>query len=282
VGGNVTGSVGSVVGAVGSVTGAVGSVTGNVGGNVTGSVGSLATQAKADVNAEVDSSIETYHLDHLLAADYDPASKPGVSTALLNELIESDSGVSRYTANALEQAPTGGGTPQTGDAYAYLTSNLGAAGAAATEAGGTGDHLTAINLPDQTMNITGDITGNLSGSVGSVTGAVGSVTGAVGSVTGNVTGSVGSLATQAKADVNTEVLDVLNVDTFAEPAQGTPGATITLAAKIGYLYKFLRNRKTQTATTKSIYNDDATTVDHKCTVADDGTTYSETEMTTGP
>lgn len=49
-------------------------------------------------------------------------------------------------------------------------------GANLTEAGGTGDHLTAINLPNQTMDITGNITGNLSGSVGSVTGAVGSVT----------------------------------------------------------------------------------------------------------
>lgn len=76
---------------------------------------------------------------------------------------------------------------QTGDSFA----RIGAAGAG----------LTAIDLPDQTMNITGNITGNLSGSVGSVTGAVGSVTGNVG---GNVTGSVGSLAAQAKADVNTE------------------------------------------------------------------------------
>lgn len=41
----------------------------------------------------------------------------------------------------------------------------------------------------QTFDMTGNITGNLSGSVGSVTGAVGSVTGAVGSVTGAV-GSV--------------------------------------------------------------------------------------------
>ena len=49
-------------------------------------------------------------------------------------------------------------------------------GSGLTEAGGTGDHLTAINLPNQTMDITGNITGNLSGSVGSVTGAVGSVT----------------------------------------------------------------------------------------------------------
>lgn len=38
-----------------------------------------------------------------------------------------------------------------------------------TQIGAAGAGLTAINLPDQTMNITGNITGNLSGSVGSVT-----------------------------------------------------------------------------------------------------------------
>lgn len=64
----------------------------------------------------------------------------------------------------------------TGDAFA----RIGAAGAG----------LTNIDLPNQTMDIVGNITGNLSGSVGSVTGAVGSVTGNVG---GNVTGSVGSV-----------------------------------------------------------------------------------------
>lgn len=57
----------------------------------------------------------------------------------------------------------------------------------AAEVGTAGDGLTAINLPNQTMDIVGSITGNLSGSVGSVTGAVGSVTGAVGSVTAEVT-----------------------------------------------------------------------------------------------
>lgn len=46
----------------------------------------------------------------------------------------------------------------------------------ATEIGTAGDGLTAINLPNQTMDISGNITGSLSGSVGSVTGAVGSVT----------------------------------------------------------------------------------------------------------
>ncbi len=62
------------------------------------------------------------------------------------------------------------------------------------EIGTAGAGLTNINLPNQAMDIVGNITGNLSGSVGSVTGNVG----------GNVTGSIGSLAAQAKADVNAE------------------------------------------------------------------------------
>ena len=65
----------------------------------------------AAINAQADAALSDIHLDHLLAVTYDPASKPGAADALLNELVEDDSGVSRYTANALEQAPTGGSAP---------------------------------------------------------------------------------------------------------------------------------------------------------------------------
>lgn len=61
--------------------------------------------------AEVATALSDIHLDHLLAADYDPASKPGTATALLNELVENDGGVSRYTSNALENAPSAGTNP---------------------------------------------------------------------------------------------------------------------------------------------------------------------------
>jgi hypothetical protein len=50
----------------------------------------------------------------------------------------------------------------------------------------------------QAFNVTGDITGNLSGTVGSVTGAVASVTGAVGSVTGLTASDLGAI--KAKTD----------------------------------------------------------------------------------
>jgi len=71
-------------------------------------------------------------------------------------------------------------------------------------------------------------------------------------------------------------------DPRGEPGQGNPPVNPDLPTKIDYLYKFARNRVTQTATTFNIYGDDATTVHHKATVADDGTTFSRTELATGP
>lgn len=63
----------------------------------------------SEVGTEVDSSLVAIHLDHLFASSYDPDSQPGSATALLNELIVSDSGVSQLSTNALELAPSGGG-----------------------------------------------------------------------------------------------------------------------------------------------------------------------------
>lgn len=70
------------------------------------------------------------------------------------------------------------------------------------EIGTAGAGLTNINLPNQTMDIVGNITGSLSGSVGSVTGNVGgNVVGSVGSVTGltasNLDATISSRASAA-------------------------------------------------------------------------------------
>src|SRR3990167_8533456 len=90
------------------------------------------------------------------------------------------------------------------------------------------------------------------------------------------------LSATMKASVNTEVVDALNVDIYAEPGQGAPAATASLAVKLNYLYKAWRNRHTQTATQYSLYGDDALTVDQKATVSDDATTFDRTEVATGP
>ena len=92
----------------------------------------------------------------------------------------------------------------------------------------------------------------------------------------------GDLTATMKTSVTTSADNALNVTTYAEPAQGIPTATTTLVDKIGYLYKVLRNRKTSTTALINIYNDDGTTVDHKRTISDDGSTYDETEIVSGP
>lgn len=117
-------------------------------------------------------------------------------------------------------------------------------------------------------SVTGNVGGNVTGSVGSVVGAVGSVTGNVG---GNVVGSVGSLATQAKADVNTEVVDALTVDTYSEPGS-VPAATSSLKDKIIWLFALARNRMTQTSTTMTLRNDADSGNIGTSTVSDDTTT----------
>jgi len=94
--------------------------------------------------------------------------------------------------------------------------------------------------------------------------------------------TAGDFTAAMKASINVEALDVLNTDTYAEPGQGAPAATTTLATKIGYIYKFLRNKVTQDATTFKVYADDTTTVDQKATVSDDGTTFTRGEIATGP
>jgi len=96
----------------------------------------------------------------------------------------------------------------------------------------------------------------------------------------NLDAAVSSRATPAQ--VNTEVDDVLRVDTQTLPGQAAPPLSPTLVQAITWLYKALRNRKLQTATLWSLLADDESTVDAKATVSDDGTTAIKSEVVSGP
>ena len=99
--------------------------------------------------------------------------------------------------------------------------------------------------------------------------------------------TMGAMATElaavaTPAQVNAEVLDVMNVDTFAEPGKGPPGENITIFAKIGFLYKAWRNRSTMTSSVYDLYNNDAVTVDHDAAVSEAAGKAERSEMTDGP
>ncbi len=198
--GNLSGSVGSVTGAVGSVAG-----------NVDGSVGSNLELGPSEVNAQCDASIETYGLDHLVSTSVTGADV--ADDSIIAQMVGDDATADWDTYNNTTDSQEalrnhiGDGTnlPEAGGDGDHLT-----------ESGGTGDQLTAINLPNQTM----DITGNLSGSVGSVTGAVGSVAGNVDGSTASVTGSVGSVL----GGIDTTVGTITTLDAL-DTAQDTQHTT---------------------------------------------------------
>lgn len=97
-----------------------------------------------------------------------------------------------------------------------------------------------------------------------------------------VLAAIAALNNLSAAQVNAEVLDVLSVDTFAQPGQGTPAATTSLQLMIAFLYKAWRNKTVQSASQYSLYNDDTLVVDQKATFSDDGTSATTGEIATGP
>jgi hypothetical protein len=124
--------------------------------------------------------------------------------------------------------------------------------------------------------------------VGSPTGTVNEVTAIKAktdsltfSLAGKVDSNLGAiqsgvdLSDAMKTSVNAEVVDVVSVDTFAEPT-GAPAATTTLAGKIGRIYQALRNKMTVSGSAKTFFDDAGSSLWSK-SLSDDGTTYTEDE-----
>ena len=143
-----------IVGMVG-VTADAGTVTAWVGGFTIGKAAAVVTAA-----------LVAHNLDHLAltaTAAADMTTEVADNTILSRMLANGDTSAFVPSTDGMQpiRDHIGDGTNLT---------EAGGDGDQLTESGGTGDQLTAINLPNQTMNITGDITGNLSGSVGTLTG----------------------------------------------------------------------------------------------------------------
>lgn len=80
-----------------------------------------------------------------------------------------------------------------------------------------------------------------------------------------------------------EVISAIHADVtdITLPGQEAPPLSPTLAEAVGWLYKVMRNRTEQTATTWSLMADNETTQDAKATVSDDSTTAIKEEIVAG-
>ena len=210
------------------LTGIGGSITANITGNVSGSVNSVTqpVSLSAATQASIANSVWLTDVSGYTA----PSAGEDLATAGAGGISPAD--VWTYASRTI----TGG----LADTVTTLTNRSGFAitgGTITTVSDKTGYSLSA----SQTFDLTGNITGNLSGSVGSVSGSVGSVTGSVGSVTGNVggsvasvsgnvggnvSGSVGSVAGNVSGNVVGSVASVSNPVSITTASMGSIGSTV--------------------------------------------------------
>jgi hypothetical protein len=91
----------------------------------------------------------------------------------------------------------------------------------------------------------------------------------------------GDLTAVMKASVNSEVVDTLNVDTYDEPGDEELTVDTSLVNKIGYLYKFLRNKVITTTTKVHVYNAAEDNIDQTSEISDDGSEFTRGEFGAG-
>ena len=84
------------------------------------------------------------------------------------------------------------------------------------------------------------------------------------------------------AQVNTEVADVIKVDTITLPGQVAPPLAPTIEEAIAWPYKIARNEKDQSATLWQLKADDGSTVDAKSTVSESGGVVTKEKIVVGP
>lgn len=97
---------------------------------------------------------------------------------------------------------------------------------------------------------------------------------------GDVAGAI-LLSTDNKMYADTQGNVRITTAARAEPGQGAPAVNADAMKKVDYLFKAWRNKKTQDASTWSLYNDAGAVVDQKATISDDGSTATFGEIGSG-
>ena len=227
----------------------------------------------AEVQSEVDDALVAQNLDHLVGTD--TAIPAIVAGTYIDQMMDDGTAVFDRTTDSLQAirdtAPLG--TAMRGTDSAALAS-------VCTEARLA--ELDAANLITDVANVKTDTAAILvdTGTTLDARIPVALVGGRMDSDIGAKTGNV-ALSTQEKADVNAEVLDVVNVDTIPELAQAIPPATPTMRQAVMLRYMESRNKLDIDAANKEVHNDAGVVIAKKA-LSDDGTTYSEAEMVAGP
>jgi len=91
-----------------------------------------------------------------------------------------------------------------------------------------------------------------------------------------ITAAVAGLNDLSAADVKSEVVDALSVDTYAE-LSSVPAATASLVEKVNWLYMLARNKRVTSGTQDKVRNDADSADVGTAALSDDGTNFTRGE-----
>ena len=96
------------------------------------------------------------------------------------------------------------------------------------------------------------------------------------------TGEIGTAgAGLTDITINAASVTAVWAKAMSDLAQGAPSATASVLTAVNYIYEFMRNKTTTTATLITVMKDDGSTGLVKSTISDDGTTFTKGEFITG-
>lgn len=246
-------------------------VTNGVNLTATTVLNNLGASATAQINAEADTALADASVTAAAMNKIHDATS-GASAVfgftLTSTSFNADTAGQRVTAidNLLPSATISSFDPAATTVSASLTAN---------QAG-----VTIATVTQVTNQVIASLTAAQTGvTIANVT-TVATVTNVTNGVNLTATTVLNNLGASATAQINAEMVDVVNVDTMSELGQATPSATPTMRQALMGPYMALRNQVTVSSTQKKFFNDAGTNIFTKA-VSDDGSTYTETEASTG-
>ena len=289
-----SGIIGSISAAVSSISAAVSSISAAIP-SISAAVSSMSTAWASmttklnSISAGVNSmstawASNTTLLNSIASAVASMSSAWASNTTILNSISAAVSSVSAAMTSRLDAAiTTRSSHSQTDVATAIFTATV---TSTSFNADTVGERITAIDNKLPTNSISGfdpaatgvTLTASQAGvTIATVTQVTNQVIASLTAAQAGVTlETVSNLGASATAQVNAEVVDVVNVDTISELGIAAPPATPTMRQAAMMNYMAIRNKITVSATNKAFTNDAGATICSKA-ISDDGATYTENE-----
>ena len=217
--------------------------------------------------------VETYgNASAQHAMDLDDAVRGGM-TALPAAVPGEAGGVFIAGTNAATAITTGLTTTFTGDLTGKVDGTV--TGKTPIE---TGDTLARVTLVDTATTVTGGAAGTKQDTAQT---DLDKLTGADGATLASLQGNYAPNVVVPDVAGTAPTVNEIWAKAMSDLAQGAPAKDAPVLTALNFIYEAWRNKTTTTSSLVTVFKDDGTTELVRCTISDDGTTFTKAEIVTG-